>query len=126
MVSKNHLEKNAVQKPKNSKNQIEIAACEQKIFSEIANFSFKHHFRFLHSNLSQKYHAVKPLVFLLQFQFRRDQKYYSNLASQIMKMCEQILKKAAPHYNSNSLNCEKTKRSAILAPAIAVWVLKRV
>ena len=38
-----------------------------------------------------------------------------------MKICEQILKKAAPQYNSNSLNCEKTKRSAILAPAIAVW-----
>ena len=43
--------------------------------------------------------------------------------SKIMKMCEQILKKTAPQYNSNSLNCKKTKRRPIIAPAIAVRLL---
>ena len=40
---KNHLEKNQIQKieKKNSKNQSEIAACEQKTTSE---FLFKHRF----------------------------------------------------------------------------------
>ena len=38
-------------------------------------------------------HAAKPLAFSLYFLFRRDQNHYSNLASKIMKMCEQILKK---------------------------------
>ena len=41
-----------------------------------------------------------------------------------MKMCEQILKKkTAPQYNS--LNCKKTKRRPIIAPAIAVRLLKK-
>ena len=120
------LKKCGTKNQKNSKNQSEIAASEQKIFSEKANFLFKHRFLTLHSNSSEKIHAVKPLAFLLQFLFRRDQNHYSNLASKIMKMCEKIFTKTTPQYNTNSLNCEKTKRSAILAPAIAVWVLKRV
>ena len=43
----------------------------------------------------------------------------------IMKMCEQILKKTAPEYNSNSLNCKKTKRRPIIVPAIAVRLLNK-
>ena len=80
---------------KNSKNQSEIAACEQKTTSEKV----------------KKFHAAKPLAFSLHFLFRRDQNHYSNLTSQIMKMCEQILKKkkTAPQYNSNSLNCKKPR-----------------
>ena len=34
----NHLEKNPIQKIEKSKNQSEIAACEQKTTSEKANF----------------------------------------------------------------------------------------
>ena len=41
----------------------------------------------------KKIHAAKPLAFSLHFLFRRDQNHYSNLTSNIMKMCEQILKK---------------------------------
>ena len=49
----------------------------------------------------------KPLAFSLHFLFRRDQNHYSNLTSKIIKMCEQTLKKSAPQYNLNSLNCKK-------------------
>ena len=35
-----------------------------------------------------------------------------------------ILKKRAPQYNPNSLNCKKTKRRTIIAPAITVRPLK--
>ena len=73
-----HLEKNPIQKiEKNSKNQSDIAACEQKTTGE----------------KPKKFHAAKPLAFLLHFLFRRDQNHYSNLTSKIMKMCEHILKK---------------------------------
>ena len=83
----NNLEKNPIPKTeKNSKNQSEIDACEQKTTTEKPNFC---------SNpiRAKKIHATKPLAFLLHFLFRRDQNHYSNSTSKIMKMCEQILKK---------------------------------
>ena len=86
-----HLE-NPIQKIENSKNQSEIAACEQKTTSEKAIFVqklFSHYFKIR----AKKFHAAKPLAFSLHFLFRRDQYHYSNLTSKIMKMCEQILKK---------------------------------
>ena len=63
---------------------------------------------FSHStlNLEQKNHAAKPLTFSLHFLFRRDQNYYSNLTSKIMKICEQILKK---HSRKNSGDDSKEK-----------------
>ena len=77
---------------KNSKNQSEIAAWEQKkplartrIFVKTPILTTL--------KLERKYHAAKPLAFSLHFLFRRDQNHYSNLTSKIMKMCEQILKK---------------------------------
>ena len=39
--------------------------------------------------------------------FRCDQNLDFNLTSKFMKICEQIFKKRAPQYNSNSLDCEK-------------------
>ena len=86
--------KNPIQKvEKKKKNQSEIAACEQKITSEKANFCsntvFSHYFKIR----AKKFHTTKPLAFSLHFLFRRDQNHYSNLTSEIMKMCEQILKK---------------------------------
>ena len=100
---------------KNSKIQSEIAACEQKITSEKANFCSITVFSLYFKNRAKKIHAAKPLAFSFHFLFRRDQNHYSNLTSKIMKMCEQILKKkTAPQYNSNSLNCKKN-RSAIIA-----------
>ena len=93
---------------KNSKNQSEIAACEQKTTTEKPNFCSNTIFSLYFKIRAKKIHAAKPLAFSLHFLFRRDQNHYSNLTSKIMKMCEQILKKkTAPQYNSNSLNCKK-------------------
>ena len=80
-------------KSKNSKNQSEIAACEQKTTSEKANFSSDTVFSLYFKIRVIKFHAAKPLAFLLHFLFRCDHNHYSNLTSKIMKMCEQILRK---------------------------------
>ena len=85
----------------NSKNQSEFVACEQKTTSEKANFCSNTIFSLYFKIRAKKFHAGKPLAFSLHFLFRRDQNHYSNLTSKIMK------KKAAPQYNSNSLNCNK-------------------
>ena len=77
---------------KNSKNQSEIAACEQKTTTDKANFCSNAVF-LLYFKTRAKFHAAKPLAFSLHFLFRRDQNHYYNLTSKIMKMCEQILKK---------------------------------
>ena len=90
----NHLEKNRSEKSKkNSKNQSEIAACEQKTTTEKPNFCSNTVFSLYFKIRAKKIHAAKPLAFSLHFLFRRDQKHHSNLTSKIMKMCEQILKK---------------------------------
>ena len=80
-------------KRKNSKNQSQIAACEQKTNSEKANFFSNTVFSLYFKFGAKTIHAAKPLAFSLHFLFRRDQNHYSNLTSKIMKMCEQILKK---------------------------------
>ena len=110
---KNHLEKKSYPKNrKNSKNQSEIAACEQKITTDKANFCSNTIFSLYFKIRAKKIHAAKPLAFSLHFLFRRDQNHYSNLTSKIMKMCEQILKKkTAPQYNSNSLNCKNQEKA---------------
>ena len=76
-----------------SKNQSEIAACERKTTSEKANFCSNTVFSLYFKFRAKRFHAAKPLTFLLYFLFRRDQNHYSNLTSIIMKMFEQILKK---------------------------------
>ena len=78
---------------KNSKNQSEIAAWEQKITTEKPNFCSNTVFSLYFKIRAKKNHAAKPLAFSLHFLIRRDQNHYSNLTSKIMKMCEQILKK---------------------------------
>ena len=60
---------------KNSKNQSEIAACEQNTTSKKTNIG----------------------SFSLHFLFRCDENHYSNLTSKNTKMCEQILKKQRPN-----------------------------
>ena len=89
----NHLENPIQIIEKNSKNQNEIAAYEQKITSEKANFCSNTVFSLHFEIRAKKFHAAKPLAFSLHFLFRRDQNHYSNLISKIMKMCEHILKK---------------------------------
>ena len=76
-----------------SKNQSEIAACEQKTTTEKPNFCSNTIFALYFKIRAKKIHAAQPLAFSLHFLFRRDQNHYSNLTSNIMKMCEQILKK---------------------------------
>ena len=89
----NQLEKKSDPKNwKNSKNQIEIAACEQKTTTEKPNFCSNKVFSLYFKIRAKKIHAAKPLAFSLHFPFRRDQNHY-NLTSKIMKRCEQILKK---------------------------------
>ena len=78
---------------KNSKNQSEIAACEQKTTTDKPNFCSNTVFSLYFKIGAKKIHAAKPLAFSLHFLFRRDQNHYSNFTSKIMKMCEQIFKK---------------------------------
>ena len=80
---------------KNSKNQSEIAACEQKTTIEKANFCSNMVFSLYFKFGAKKIHAAKALAFSLHFLIRRDQNDYSQLTSKIMKMCEQILKTIA-------------------------------
>ena len=87
---------------KNSKNQSEIAACEQKTTTEKPNFSSSTVFSLYFKSRAKKIHAAKPLAFSLFFLFRRDQNHHSNLTSKIMKMCEQILKKKHSRKKSGS------------------------
>ena len=120
----NHLEKNLIQKiRKNSKNQSEIAAREQKTTSEKVNFCSNTVFSLYFKFRAKKFHAAKPLAFSLLFLFRRDQNHYSNLTLKIMKMCEQIFKKRQRPNKIQILRIvKKTKRRPIIAPAIAVRI----
>ena len=107
MEWENYLEKNSIQKmgKKPVQNQSEIAACVQKTTTEKPNFYSNTVFSLYFTIREKNIHDAKPLAFSLHFLFRRDQNHHSNLTSKIMKMSEQILKKTAPQYNSNSLNC---------------------
>ena len=92
-LEKSFRKKSYQKNRKNSKNQSEIAACEQKITTDKANFCSNTIFSLYFKIRAKKIHAPKPLAFSLHFLFRRDQNHYFNLTSKIMKMCEQILKK---------------------------------
>ena len=63
---------------KNSTNQIEIAACEQKTTSDKANFRSNTVFALYFKFRAKTILATKPLAFSLHFLFRRDQNHYSN------------------------------------------------
>ena len=96
--------------PKNRKNRKSEWNCRMWTKNHYRETEFLSNTVFsLYFKIRAKIHAAKPLAFSLHFMFRRDQNHYSNLTSKIMKMCEQILKKTAPQYNSNSLNCKKSR-----------------
>ena len=70
-----HL-KNPIPKiDKNSINESEIAACEQKITSEKANFCSNTVFSLYFKIIVKKIHAAEALAFWLNFLFRRDQNH---------------------------------------------------
>ena len=64
-----------------------------KTATEKANFCSNTVFSLYFQIRAKKNHATNPLAFSLHFLFRRDQIHYSKLTSEIMKMCERILKK---------------------------------
>ena len=74
---------------KNSKNQSEIAACEQKTTSDNANFCSN-------SVISVYFKIRIKNSSSLHFLFRRDQNVHYNMTSKTMKICEHILKKKRP------------------------------
>ena len=92
-LEKSFRKKSDPKNRKNSKNQSEIAACEQKTTSEKAKFCSNTVFSLYFKFRAKKNHASKPLAFSLHFLFHCDQNHYSILTSKSMKMCEQILKK---------------------------------
>ena len=60
----NRLEKKPIRKiEKNSKNQSEIAACEQKTTTEKPNFCSNTVFSLYFKIRAEKFHAAKPLAF---------------------------------------------------------------
>ena len=71
---------------KNSKNQSEIAACEQKTTTEKQNFCSNTLFSLYFEIRAKKIHAAKTLASSLDFLFRLDQNNYSNLTSKVMKI----------------------------------------
>ena len=85
---------------------MKIAAFEQETTSENANFCSNTVVSLYFKIRAKKFHAAKPFALSLHFLFRRDQNQYSNLTLEIMKMCEQILKK---HNRKNSGNDSKEK-----------------
>ena len=85
---------------KNSKNQSEIAACEQKTTTDKANFCSNTVSSLYFKIRARKFDAAKPLAFSLHFLFWRDQNHHSTLTSKIMKICEQILKKKRQRPNT--------------------------
>ena len=101
-LRKPFLKKSDPKNRKNSKNQSEIAACEQKTTTEKPNFCSNTILALYFKIRAKKIHAAKPFAFSLYFPFRRDQNHYSNLTSKIMKMCEQIFKKKHSRKNSGS------------------------
>ena len=89
----NHSEKNSIKKSKKTvKINVKLPHVSKKALAIKRNFvqtpysQSKFKFRL-------KKFTPENTRFLLYFLFRRDQNHYSNLTSEIMKMCEQILKK---------------------------------
>ena len=111
-LEKPFIKKSDPKNRKNSKNQSEIAACEQKTTSEKANFCSNTVFSLYFKFGAKKFHAAKPLAFSLHFLFRRDQNHHSNLTSKIMKMCEQILKKNIAGRIPEATRSTKTSQKA--------------
>ena len=93
-----HLEENAIQKiEKKGNTRVKWPNVNKKPLSRTQIFVQT---LFSYSRLKferKKIHAAKTLAFSLHFLFRRDQNLHSNLESEIMKICEQILIKTPPH-----------------------------
>ena len=123
----NHLEKKSDPKIwKNSKNQSEIAACEQKTISEKANFCSNTVFSFylkIRAKISRRettrFFAPFPdsawPKSLFQFDFKNHENVWTDLR-----------KKTAPQYNSNSLNLKKNQEKANNSPSYRCAAIKKI
>ena len=90
----NHLEKNPIQKIENTETiKVKLPHVNKKTTIGNANCCSNNVFSLYFKIRVIKFHAAKPFASSLHFLFQRDHNSYSNLASKIMKMCEQILKK---------------------------------
>ena len=84
----NYSEKYPIQKIEKKKTvKIRVKQCEQKTTTEKPNFCSNTNFALYFKIRAKKIHAAKPIAFSLHFLFRRDQNYYSNLTSKIIKKC---------------------------------------
>ena len=72
---------------KTLKVKVTLPQCEQKTTSEKANFCANTVLSLYFKIRAEKFHDAKVLAFSLRFLFRRDQNHYSDLTSDIMKMC---------------------------------------
>ena len=89
---------------KNSKNQSEIAACEQKPLARTRIF-VQTPYSHSTSKIDKKFHAAPfPISAwpksLLQFDFKNHENEWTDLK-----------KRTAPQYNSNSLNCKNQEKA---------------
>ena len=82
---------NTIKKIENSKNQSEIAECEQKP-PEKANFCSKNAFLLYFKNRAEKNSRHKTTGFLASLPVSAWPKSLPNLTSKIMKMCEDLKK----------------------------------
>ena len=80
---------------KNSKNQGEIATCEQKMIGEKANICSNNVFSLFFKIRVKRFHAAKPLSFFCSTSFFGMTKITTPIwlgSPKIIKMCEQMLK----------------------------------
>ena len=99
--------------PKNRKNTVKIKVklpqMKQKTTSEKANFGSNTVFS-LYLKIRAKYFTPQNhSLFRSTSCFGVTKITTPILTKKIMKTCEQILKKTAPQYNSNTLNCKKPR-----------------
>ena len=92
-LEKTYRKKSDSKNRRKVKTKVKLPHLNKKTTSEKANFCSNAVFSLYFKIRAKNIHAAKPLAFLLQFLFRRDQNHHSNLTSTIMRMCEQILKK---------------------------------
>ena len=124
----NYLEKNPIQKiEKTVKIRMKLPHVNKKTITEKPNFCsntvFSLYFKIRAKKISRRkttrFFAPFPVSAwpksLLQFDFKNHENVWTDLK-----------KKTAPQYNSNYLNCKKTKRRPIIAPAISVRLLKNI
>ena len=110
-LGKPFRKKNQSKKSKKAKNKEKLPLVNKNHWRARKWIFVQTLFSHLHFKIrANKFHAAKPLDFLLHFLFRRDQNHCSNFDFKNHEnVWTDLKKKTAPQYNSNSLNCNKYK-----------------